>query len=245
MKSGQIVYFKDVTFSYLNQPVLVDVNLSLESGSFFSIVGPNGGGKTTLLKLILGLLKPQKGVIRVFGRSAFKARKLIGYVAQYTSFDEFFPVTALEVVLMGRLGKSVLERYTSLDKIKAENSLAEVGLSEVNNVPFSDLSGGQRQRVLIARALVTEPKLLLLDEPTSNIDASIEKKFAAVLEDLSKRMSIIMVTHDVGFVSHLVKYVVCVNKTVVVHPTSTLTKQIITDMYGKEMRIIQHEKICE
>ncbi|MBN1797364.1 MAG: ABC transporter ATP-binding protein [Spirochaetales bacterium] len=245
MKKDQAVFIKDLSFAYNGPYVLAEVNLALEQGAFISVVGPNGGGKTTLFKLILGLVKPQKGELSVLGRDPGKARRLIGYVAQYSSFDEYFPVTALEVVLMGRLDSNLLGRYGKQDMRKAEKSLADVGLHNIANIPFSELSGGQRQRVLIARALVTEPKLLLLDEPTSNIDVSVERKFASVLEELHKKMTIIMATHDVGFVSHLVKSVICVNKTVVLHPTSKLTTRIIDDLYGKKMRIIQHDKLCE
>jgi len=243
MNNDPIILIKNLSFAYRSQTVLKEVNLSLEHGAFISVVGPNGGGKTTLLKLILGLVKPRKGELYVLGRSPHKACRFIGYVAQYSSFDEYFPVTALEVVLMGRLGSNFTGRYGRQDIIKAEHALAVVGLNNIENIPFSELSGGQRQRVLIARALVTEPLLLLLDEPTSNIDVAVERKFATVLEELHKKMTIIMVTHDVGFVSHLVKSVICVNKTVVLHPTGTLTTQIINDLYGNKMRIIRHDKI--
>jgi zinc transport system ATP-binding protein len=245
MKKNTVVSFEHVSFSYNSHPVFNDVNLAVEQGGFISVIGPNGGGKTTLLRLILGLVKPQRGRIQVLGTFPQRARMQIGYVAQYSTFDELFPVTALEVVLMGRLGASLTGRYDRRDRERAAASLDEAGLARKGHVPFAELSGGQRQRVLIARALVTEPRLLLLDEPTSNIDVAVERKFANVLEELHRKMTIIMVTHDVGFASHLVQSVICVNKAVALHPTSTLTTEVINEMYGNKMAIIQHNKYCE
>jgi zinc transport system ATP-binding protein len=244
MKEQIAVAFEKVSFSYNNHLLFKAVDLAVEEGGFVSVIGPNGGGKTTLLRLILGLLKPRSGRIRVFGEHPKNARTRIGYVAQYSSFDELFPVTALEVVLMGRMGNSLTGSYNRRDRQKALDSLAEVGLAKAGSIAFSELSGGQRQRVLIARALVTEPRLLLLDEPTSNIDVAVERKFVNVLEELHRKMTIIMVTHDVGFASHLVRNVICVNKTLAVHPTSGLTTEVINDMYGHRMNIIRHDKIC-
>jgi zinc transport system ATP-binding protein len=244
MEKEPALYIKNLSFAYNRHPVLENVNLNLTQGSFISVIGPNGGGKTTLLKLILGLLSPTHGEIRVFGESPKKVRKQIGYVAQYSTFDTRFPVTAFEVVLMGRIDRNVVGGYSLQDKNKVSNSFETVGLTGLENIPFTELSGGQRQRVLIARALVTEPRMLLLDEPTSNIDVSIERKFAALLEDLRRDMTILLVTHDVGFASNLVEQVVCVNRTVVQHPTSSLTPDVINEIYGNRMKIIQHDKLC-
>ena len=244
MSYKQVLIIKNVSFAYENMTVLTNVNLEIDSGAFISIVGPNGGGKTTLLKLILGLIKPKKGEIEVLGQSPINARQKIGYVAQYAMFDPKFPVTAMDVVLMGRLGGNWRGAYSRIDKKAALTALEQVGISSLANRSFSVLSGGEKQRLLIARALVAEPKLLLLDEPTASIDASGEIRFAEILARLNKLMTILIVTHDLGFVSHLVKRVICVNKRVTIHSTSELTDDVIKNIYGGDLRIVNHDKIC-
>ncbi len=235
----------NVTFGYDATPILSDVSLSIEDGDFASIVGPNGGGKTTLLKLMLGLLKPQRGTIRIFDEPPERARARIGYVPQYFQFDTSFPVKVLDVVLMGRLDRHpFLGRYTKVDKGAADEALRSVGLHEQRNMPFSALSGGQRQRVLIARALATEPRLFLLDEPTANVDPAVQDELYALLAELNRRLTIVLVSHDLGVVSSLVKRVVCVNRTVWVHATSELTGERIADLYGHDVSAVRHDHKC-
>ncbi len=237
-----VIEFKNVSFSFDSFNVLEDVNLTIEERDFLSIVGPNGGGKTTLLKLMLGLLKPAKGTVRVFGQHPVKARSRIGYMPQYSSLDPLFPVTVSDVVLMGRLGNGkLLGAYRGADKKAASKALSELEMSEMRNRPFSALSGGQRQRVLIARALVSDPELLLLDEPTSNVDAVIENELFELLHKLNKRITIALVTHDLGFVSSYVKRVACVSRRIVVHPTSEITGEMISEIYGCDVRMIRHD----
>ncbi len=236
-----VVEFENITFSYDGLPVLKDVNLTVEDRDFLAIVGPNAGGKTTILKLMLGLLKPRSGTVRIFGDSPEKARKHIGYMPQHTSLDLMFPVNVLDVVLMGRLGEHKLGFFRKRDKDIARESLQKVEMSGFDDRPFSDLSGGQRQRVLIARALASKPELLLLDEPTSNIDVAVETELFEILHELNKTKTVVLVTHDLGFVSSVVKHVACVNRRVIVHPTSEITGELINDIYGTDVHMVRHD----
>jgi zinc transport system ATP-binding protein len=239
-----VVSFENVTFAYNAVPVLEHVSLSVREGEFAAIVGPNGGGKTTLLKLALGLLRPTSGVVRLFGQAPRTARHRAGYTPQHADFDPHFPVTVMDVVLMGRVEKRRGGAYGRLDRESAEAALAEMGLVDVAGRPFDSLSGGQRQRALIARALVANPELLLLDEPTANVDAMAGNRLLETLHELSRRMTIAMVSHDLGFVSSMVQSVICVNREVVVHPTSDITGQTIQDLYGHDMRMVRHDHRC-
>jgi zinc transport system ATP-binding protein len=209
------------------------------------VVGPNGGGKSTLLKIILGLFRPDSGRVRVLGTTPARARSRIGYMPQYAHHDPQFPVTVMDVVLMGRLERGWGGPYSGEDKIAAKAALAELGLMDLRGRLFNALSGGQRQRVLIARALATDPELLILDEPTANVDVMVEARFLDILKELNHRMTIVMATHDLGFVSDIVSNVVCVNRRVIVHPTSELTGDMMSDIYGGEVRAIHHDRGLE
>jgi zinc transport system ATP-binding protein len=222
--------------------VLDEVNFAVMPRDFVGVVGPNGGGKTTLLKLLLGLLKPSRGSVQVYGRPPGQVRHRIGYVPQYFLYDTNFPVLVRDVVLMGRLGRGLgLGPYRRSDKEAAKTALEEVGLSELESRPFANLSGGQRQRVLIARALVSEPGLLLLDEPTANIDLAVEKELSRLLRELNERMTILMVTHDVTFVAEAVEKVICVNRTVAQHPTDAVCDDFMRELYGGEIKMVRHD----
>lgn len=236
-----VIRLAGVSFAYDQSPVLRDVTLAVPKGDLACIVGPNGGGKTTLLRLMLGLLKPQCGEIRLFDLPPREARKRLGYMPQHVHLDPHFPVTAIDVVLMGRLGtRPMFGFYSAADRKIARQSLAEVGLESVSNRPFSGLSGGQRQRVLIARALACEPEILLLDEPTANLDISVEEQLYLLLQELNRRLTIVLVSHDLGFVSKYVKTAICVNRTVHTHQMSQLTDAVIRDLYGREIRLVDH-----
>jgi zinc transport system ATP-binding protein len=240
--ASPIIEVRGVWFAYDRESVLEDVNLSIGDRDFVSMVGPNGGGKTTLLKLFLGLLKPTRGEVRVFGTSPERARPRMGYMPQHVRHDLAFPVSVLDVVLMGRLGVGgSLGRYGRADHAVARRSLDEVGLADLAGRPFAALSGGQRQRVLIARALACEPELLLLDEPTSNLDLRVQDDFYELLRDLNARHAVILVSHDVGFVSKLVQRVVCVNRGVTVHATSELRGTDLMELYGPDVRMVRHD----
>lgn len=243
MPSEPVISLKDVTFSYGREPVLEKVNLSIADRSAVCIVGPNGGGKTTLVKLLLGLLTPQEGEVRIFGQSPCHARMRIGYMPQYVQHDPQFPVTVKDIVLMGRLGRSVFGWPGRDDRRAAVAALEQVGMRDFVGRPFAALSGGQRQRVLIARALCCKPDLLLLDEPTSNVDSLVEAKLLDLLRSLNQQMTILMVSHDLGFVSGFVESVICVNRRVVVHPTSQITGAMIHDIYGGEVRMVRHDEL--
>ncbi len=244
MTEKEIIRFDNVSYSYDGFPVLENVNLRVVERDFLSIVGPNAGGKTTLLRLMLGLLKPTGGNVTVFGSAPERVRSRIGYMPQHASLDPLFPVTVMDVVLMGRLGDSKrLGFYKKSDREAAGEVLAKLEVCDVRHRHFSDLSGGQRQRVLIARALVSNPELLLLDEPTSNIDVAIETELFEVLHDLNKEITIVLVTHDLGFVSQYVKNVACVNRRVVVHETSEITGEIIHEIYGTDVRMVRHDTL--
>lgn len=235
-----IVELRDLSFAYPQTPVLEDVNFTIARGDYVCMVGPNGGGKTTLLRLMLGLLTPTRGTVRVFGQTPVEARHRIGYMPQHAQLDPQFPVRAQDVVLMGRLRGGRWGPLDWLDKAKAREALAEVGLAPLAMRPFAALSGGQRQRVLIARALVSEPELLLMDEPTANLDPLVQDEMHELLHELNRRLTIVLVSHDVGFVTQHVKSVVCVNRTVLVHSASEITGDSIRELYGHDVRMVQH-----
>ena len=245
MPESHVIEFEEVSFSYNGSPVLKDVSLAVEELEFLSIVGPNGGGKTTIFKLILGLVKPDSGKVTVFGQPPARVRSRIGYVPQHASLDPLFPVSVMDVVLMGRLGNGRgFGFFHGRDRAAAREALEKVELYEFSGRSFSELSGGQQQRVLIARALVSEPELLLLDEPTSNIDTAIETEFYEILKKLNEKMTVILVTHDLGFVSRYVNSVACVNRRVVVHPTCDITGQMIHEIYGSDVHMVRHDHRC-
>ena len=230
-------------FAYDGQNhVLCDVNLEIGHGETIGMVGPNGGGKTTLLKLLLGLLSPSRGVVRVLGRSPKEARARVGYVPQHVQFDPKFPVTAWDVVLMGRLGcTSAVGPFGPADRQAADAALEQVALGPLKHRAFSELSGGQRQRVLIARALVTQPQLLLLDEPTASLDVGMEQDFQDLLGRLVGRMTVVIVSHDVGFVSSRIGKVVCVHGGVAVHATTELSGEMLREIYGRDVSLVRHD----
>lgn len=236
-----IISFQSVDFSYNSEPVLTNVNLEIHPGEFVSVIGPNGGGKTSLLLLALGMLRPNRGTVQVLGRAPERERSRLGYVPQFTRFDPLFPVTVYDVVQMGRLGRFWTGPYRKEDREATLIALEQVGLGELRRRSFAELSGGQRQRVLIARALATEPEILLLDEPTANVDRLATDKLYELLVDLNQRLTVVLVSHDLGIVSRFVSLVVCVNKTVFTHPTSELTGQMIRDLYGGEIALVRHD----
>ncbi|RIK67038.1 MAG: ABC transporter [Planctomycetota bacterium] len=237
-----VLRLQGVQFAYGDLSVLQDVNIAIHERDFASIVGPNGGGKTTLLKLLVGLLQPRAGTVEVFGVAPQKARGRIGYMPQHSQLDAQFPVCVLDVAMMGRLGITrPLGPYTREDRDVTRRALADVGLVEMERRPFSALSGGQRQRVLIARALSCEPDLLLLDEPTASLDLRVQDDLYELLGRLSEKLTVVLVSHDVGFVSKFVKTVICVNRTVHVHSSRDLSKEAIIQLYGRDVRLLHHE----
>lgn len=232
---------RDLAFSYGGSVVLEGVNLQVADGEFIGLVGPNAGGKSTLLKLILGEFEPLAGSVRVFGRSPARARGKIGYVPQYPSFDREFPITVEQVVLLGRLGLGrPLGGYRRGDREVVRRVMTETEVADLASRPIGALSGGQLQRVLLARALACEPRLLLLDEPTANIDMRVENEIFDLLKLLSARMAIIVVSHDVAFVSGYVRRVACLNRTLMCHETAAIDGRLINELYGADVRMVEH-----
>jgi len=240
---GADIVLEQVSFAYDREPVLEDVNLRINPGEFIGVIGPNGGGKTTLLRLILGLLKPDTGTVRVFGRPPEEVSHLIGYVPQHLQFDPAFPATVMDLIHMGQIGRR-RELIRGHEQEAADRALRLVELESYKNTNFASLSGGQRQRALIARALAAGPRMLLFDEPTANVDSSSGKRLYRILAELNKQMTILIVSHDIGFVSRHITSVVCVNRTVVIHPTSSLAGQNIIDLYGQDLSLVRHDHRC-
>ena len=225
-------------------PILEQVNFTIQEGQSGCIVGPNGGGKSTLLKLLLGLLSPASGSIRLFGKTPAESKRRIGYMPQYHQLDPQFPVTALEVAEMGCLKPGFFPFYTARDRRIALDALDELGIADLAGRSFADLSGGQRQRVLIARALACRPGLLLLDEPTANIDPGAEEQFYATLEILRKRMTVLTVSHDLGFVNRETDVIICVNRKVSVHEAESFSAEAADAVYHHQMHFIKHDHDC-
>jgi len=233
--------FEGVSFGYGDGPNVVE-NVDLEIGSheLIGLIGPNGGGKSTLLKLAAGLLKPRKGKVRVFGRAPHEARDEIGYVPQFALFSREFPITVAQAVLLGRLGGGFTLGWSAADRAAAARAIEETELDALADRPLTALSGGELQRVLIARALAAEPRLLLLDEPTSNLDQRAEEDIFALLARLNDRMAIVLVSHDVGFVTDFVQRVACISRTLICHGTSEITGEVINELYGHPVRAVHH-----
>jgi len=230
--SAPIVQVENVAFAYNREWVLKDVSLDIHQGDFIAMIGPNGGGKTTLLKLILGLLKPYKGVIRVTEKPAKKASSSIGYVPQDTFINRNFPITAMDVVLMGKLDpKKRWARKSAQNHREAMAALDRLEMAVHAEKKIGELSGGQLQRVFIARALVTQPKLLLLDEPTANIDTKGQTEFFNLLKELNSNISILVVSHDLLVISRYVKSVACVNRRLHYHNQAEITGDMMETMY--------------
>lgn len=236
------VCFKAVSFGYERETIIDGADFDIEPGESISVIGPNGGGKTTLLKLLLGLLTPDKGSIRIFGKAADNNTAAIGYVPQSLSLDRRFPITAIDIVAMGLLHKNQLWGLSKADREKAWQALDSIGLSAIGRMPFANLSGGQKQSVLLARALVGEPRLLVLDEPTTHIDAAAQERLEAVLKSLQSKLTLITVSHDLHFVARGIGRVICVNRTVKVHPVEALDGELTRRLFGYPVALVKHSE---
>jgi zinc transport system ATP-binding protein len=236
-----VVCFDGVSFSYGHSLAVEDADFDIYPGESVCVVGPNGGGKSTLLKLMLGLLTPDHGSVHLFGESAKRGRARVGYVPQQIEFDPLFPVSALDVALMGCLNRRSFGFVSAADRATALEALDKMGLADQAKQAFASLSGGQRQAVLIARALAAKAELLLLDEPTAHVDVAVEERLISNLKALGSEMTVITVSHDLAFVSRSVPKVICVNRCVHMHPTAKLTEARIRELYGNEVRLVQHD----
>ena len=241
MITNPIIKIRDLDFSYGGPKILENIEIDIHHNEFIGMVGPNGSGKITLLKIILGALTPDKGSVKVLGNPPSHSVKEIGYMPQLTPFTRNFPISVEEVVLMGRLGKPyTIGFFNKADKQAAEKAMNDVQVLDLRKRAIDSLSEGQLQRVLIARALICDPKILILDEPTANVDMKIEKDIFDLLKQLNEKITIIVVTHDIGFISQYIHRVACINRTLICHPTSELTGETIENMYGSHVHMVHH-----
>jgi len=240
----EAVRLDDIWVYYDSVPVLEGVSLSIDEDDFLGVIGPNGGGKTTLLKVILGLVKPSRGTVSVLGKPPGKSRGDIGYVPQKAVFDRNFPISVTEVVLMGRYGQSGLfRRYSSEDKAIVRHALQTVGMLEYQARQIGQLSGGQQQRVFIARALTTRPKLLLLDEPVESVDPAMQTEFYELLNQLRQKMAIVLISHDITAVSIYVDKIACLNQQLVYHGSTEISPEVLEATYRCPVQLIAHGTI--
>ena len=230
-----------VSFAYGHQEVLHDVTLRVRRGDFLAVLGPNGGGKTTLLKVLLGILKPREGEVRVLGLPPERASRRVGYVPQDTDRGRDFPISVMEVALMGRLGRlSRLGRYTAEDRAAAEAALRRLQMWELRGRPIGALSGGQRQRVFIARAIAADPQILFLDEPTASVDQEGQTRLYELLRELNEKMTILVVSHDLSMLSSCVKSVACVNRSLYFHESPEITPKMLEMAASCPVELVTH-----
>ena len=241
MSEDSVIKIRDLHFNYGDVPILEDINIDIQRKEFIGMVGPNGSGKTTLLKIILGLLAPDHGTVEVLGKPPVQSVKDVGYMPQLAPFSRDFPISVEETVLMGRLGKtSSMGFFRKEDKQLAAESMEAVEILDLRKRSIGSLSGGQLQRALIARALTCNPEIMILDEPTANVDMKVEKDIFDLLKKLNEKITIIVVTHDIGFISQYIDRVACINRTLICHPTSELTGETIENLYGTHVHMVHH-----
>ncbi len=237
----EIISVNRVSVEFDGVTILKDHTFSIYEKDFVGIIGPNGGGKTTLLKVMLGLVKPKTGTVTIFGKDPSEAHGVMGYVPQTVSCDRDFPISVWDAVLMGRLSKRPLfARYHHEDHQVVENVLSMVEMLSFKKKRIGDLSGGERQRVFVARALASEPKVLLLDEPTASIDPQMKTGIYDLLGQLKKQMAIILVTHDIGVISSHVDKVACLNRRLFFHDSAEITKESLEAVYHCPVDLIAH-----
>lgn len=243
-----IIEIRDLSFAYNQERVLEGINLNVHLGDYLGIIGPNGGGKTTLLKIMLGLLKPTSGTVYLFGQDicCFKNWSKIGYVPQKAvNFDSNFPATVYEVVSMGRYGrKGLFHSLNTKDKTIVEESLRQVEMTEHKERIIGDLSGGQQQRVFIARALAAQPEVIFLDEPTVGVDVATQESFYKLLKKLNQRLdlTLVLISHDIDIVAHEATELACVNKTLIYEskPQDFFKNDGLKRLYGNQVKFIMH-----
>lgn len=234
--SEPLLRASNVTFGYEREVILRDACIEIRPGDFLAVIGPNGGGKTTLLKLLLGLLKPWSGTIE-----SRVPRGKIGYVPQFSHFDPHFPLRVRDVVLMGRIGaRGLFRRYRREDREAAAAAIEKLGLSRHADVVIGDLSGGQLQRVLIARALAGDPQLLLMDEPLASLDPESRQFLMSEIRALTERIPVVVVTHDITPFAGVIKQIACVNRNLHYHAGGRLTPEQLEEAYGCPVELVAH-----
>lgn len=235
----KLIELKDLSAGYDKNIVLENVSFEVHSGDFIGIIGPNGGGKTTLIKTILGLIKPASGEMNML-----ISKTNIGYLPQVNQIDKRFPISVIDVVRSGKANSALFSSFhkNTAEKEKAEALLAEMGISHIRNKAIGELSGGQMQRVFLCRALMNQPELLILDEPSTYVDNNFEGELYLKLKELNEQMAILLISHDVGTISFFVKTIACVNRTVHHHPSNIISEEQLAS-YNCPLQIITHGNI--
>jgi len=237
----EVICLEDLWVQYNGVPVLEGINLSVHERDFIGIIGPNGGGKTTLLEVLLGVIRPTRGRVSIVGLSPVEARRFIGYVPQYSEFDHAFPISVWEVAMMGRLGRrGLLRRYSNQDEDLVAKALRQVDMLQQRDRQIGQLSGGELQRVYVARALASTPEILLLDEPTASVDTRMVGSIYEVLQQLNRRVTIVLVSHDIGVVSSHVKTIACLNRRLIYHGSREITPEMLEAAYHCPVDLIAH-----
>lgn len=233
-----VIEVRGVTFGYGRQPVVEGVDLDLHRSDYLAILGPNGGGKTTLLKILLGLVKPWRGAVRW---NLPHGHRRLGYVPQFSTFEPGVPLRVEEVVRMGRLGVRGLGRwYRGADRTAARQALEAVRLDDRAGALAGELSGGQAQRLLLARALVGEPEAIFLDEPMASLDADSRRVVREILLELRQRMPVVVVTHDPAAIAGEIRHIACLNRRLTYHGDPELSPQVLEETYGCPVELIAH-----
>jgi zinc transport system ATP-binding protein len=248
MANQPLISLNDVSFSYGSEPALDHISLDIHRGEYVGVIGPNGGGKTTLLRTMLGLIRPQSGAVKLFGQAPheFKEWWRLGYVPQKaTNFEARFPITVEEVAMLGRVAKvGIGRRFTAADKQAVDHALEQANITNLRKRPITELSGGQQQRVFLAKALASEPEILLLDEPTVGVDVKSQDEFYQLLSRLNREqhLTLIMVSHDIDVVVNEVNKIACINETLVYHgtPKDFVKEDYMANLYGKARKFIIH-----
>lgn len=238
-KNGKLIELIEVSAAYNGDPVLTNASIAVHERDFIGVIGPNGGGKTTLVKVMLGLLKPVRGKVINHMRNGSNSPP-IGYLPQITNIDKKFPISVKQVVYSGLMRRGLITGHYSQDERKrAGSTMEEMGLTPISKKPIGELSGGQLQRVFLARAIVSNPRLLILDEPNTFVDNAFESELYGKLRELNKEMAIVMVTHDVGMISPYVKTIACVNGTLHYHRSNVISEEQLK-AYNCPIQLITH-----
>lgn len=242
--NNSIIKIENLSAGYDRKTVLHDINLEISEKDFLGIIGPNGGGKTTLMKVILGLLKPSEGKITFYNNGTPVEQLEIGYLPQYNSIDKKFPISVYEVVLSGlNRQKSLFSRFTKEHHEKVKETISIMGLEGMENKPIGQLSGGQMQRALLGRAIVSDPKAIILDEPNTYIDKRFEARLYSLLEEINKQRAVILVSHDIGSVLQTVKSIACINGTLDYHPQSEVSAEWIEEKLQCPIELLGHGEL--